>query len=897
MRVPNINTYYTATFRLGNLTEDLKSANEVISTQKRINEISDDPLGLSQVLSLRNTVGNLEQIEQNVIMGKSWLEGVEASLDSVNDLILDAKSEVTRLANDSITADGRKDAVARIDHIIQQIVSLGNTQVNGNYVFGGTRTDTPPLTYDSVNGQVHYAGTETPFAIRSDRDSGVQVGRDGKETFWDSTIEINTTNNTLVFKEHNGQDSTAEKMIVAQIPSGIYTKQELTTAVRNALNHASAEHGYGASYAVTYDADARQFSLREDGSYPGYLSTTFLWDTGGEPYISNIKTSGLAASNGADVSVVNNNALTLGTPEPVGTDPFTLIWEGDGSWKVSGNPGYVLPGKITGTAKSIEIDLDENGVSDINIKLDKRLEQPGAAISFEIIPHKGDHSTGHEMGFSAADVTWSPPVSDKSPVFVTDLTITAGVNDTIDFVETNAAGGVSPTLSATLTDANYTDMKDLATEIENKLEAASVNGIDYAVSYDPEISRFNIRENGTSLNELQFLWSNTPAVSATAATLGYYPQDDTISYPRSDTLPILDTFDETNNVIEFTETRADGTVSDDIRIDIPPGDYADLDAVAAEIQTLMRSASPNNVNYAVSYDVIDGFMIKGSDEDIKGFDLLWGSGINSENSAAQILGFYSGRDDVVRFSESDQDLINMVIDASNNKIDFREILPEDTGKSVSQLTASVREKTYTSLLDLAHEVEVALEAESLKKGSNIGYSVSWDDETRRFSIKENGTELEEFHLQWETGKNAPASVGGLDQSIGSILGFIPEDAIDTALKGIGPAEWGIFNTLIDLKTYLADNDRDGVERTIGRLEHNFDNMTSRVVDTGMKYSRLLVRETITTQVTLSLNERKSMIEDADIIEAIMNLQNIQNAYQAALSSTSKILNMSLVDYL
>ncbi len=40
-----------------------------------------------------------------------------------------------------------------------------------------------------------------------------------------------------------------------------------------------------------------------------------------------------------------------------------------------------------------------------------------------------------------------------------------------------------------------------------------------------------------------------------------------------------------------------------------------------------------------------------------------------------------------------------------------------------------------------------------------------------------------------------------------------------------------------------------------------------------------------------------MIEDADNIEATMNLTAIQTAYEASLNSTAKIINVSLVDYL
>ena len=103
--------------------------------------------------------------------------------------------------------------------------------------------------------------------------------------------------------------------------------------------------------------------------------------------------------------------------------------------------------------------------------------------------------------------------------------------------------------------------------------------------------------------------------------------------------------------------------------------------------------------------------------------------------------------------------------------------------------------------------------------------------------------------------------------------------------------------MIDLKQYLSNNDRDGIERTIGRLETNYDHMTSRIVDAGMKFSRLEVRETITTNISLSLTERRSTIEDADMIKSIMDLKNIETAYQAALSATAKVLDISLVDYL
>lgn len=1027
MRVPNISIYANARYSLGGLTSDLQDANEVISTQKRINSISDDPIGLSQVLNLKTSIGNLEQIEKNVNMGISWLKGSENALDSVNSLILDAKTQVSRLINASMSANERQDAIGSINGIIEQIITLGNTQVNGNYIFSGMETEIPPLEYhgDKDSPRVSYNGNNSAFAIKTDKQVTVPVGRDGQKTFWEDKVEINSTNNTLVFKEDNGHGSASQLILRAEIDYGTYTTGQIEIAVKNALNDASSRDGYGVTYEVEYDADGKTFSIREDGSYDGFIRTEFLWESGADGYVTRIAASPSIRSEDINLTVVNKDALTISTPEPHGTEPFRLTWQGDGQWAVDNNPGYIIiPSTISGSDDTIGIDLNESGTADITITLDTPVTTRGQFIEFEIVSAKGDHSIGHEIGFNADNSIYVPPTSDKNAVFVTDLPISLGVNDTIEFEEVDSAGVASGLLTATIPSAPYTDMDSLAASIKAALEAESVtngNSINYAVSYDVEESRFNIRQNGSSLNELRLFWSNSAATSATAATLGYYPLDDTITYPSSDntaqlyitidatnnrlafeetdggtpsgtlwatiaegtyttmadlesavktamedvsaasgysttynvsyddathrfsiqdggTLTGLDllwstassagtsiggilgfgptndtggglltayssdtdmvlmTFDNSNNVIDFEETAIDGTVSEALSIMIPEGDYTDLDDVAAEIQSALRGSSVNNVKYSVAYDYSAGeFMIKGSDEGIKGFSLLWQTGENREQSAADLLGFYG--DDRVSYSESDEAVVNITINPTNNKIDFREVLKGNEGNNVENLTALIEQKTYTSHSQLALEVEKAMEEASYQNGNRIDYSVTWDAYSKNFTIKERGSELAGFDLLWQTGENAPLSAGGTGESIGGILGFDTEDDVAAPVESDREVEWGIFNTLIDLNGYLDNNETDGIERTLGRLEAHFNSMTSKIVDIGIKYNRLEIREKITTENTLSMTERRSNIEDADMIEAIMNLQSFETAYQAALSSTARIMNLSLVDYL
>ncbi|MFH1155854.1 MAG: flagellar hook-associated protein FlgL [Pseudomonadota bacterium] len=1032
MRVPNLSIYTANKLFLGNLASGLQDANEVVSTQKRINSLSDDPLGLTQTINLKSSINNLVQAETNINLAKTWLSSGETSLSSINSMILDAKTSVSQLINASSTSDERNDAMERVNNLIREMVSLGNSQINGSYLFSGTDIDTTPLLFSEQDGvqSVTYQGGQSPFQIQTDKNATIDVGRDGSTTFWDSEVAINESNNTIVFKQDNGHGDASEIILTATVAGGEYTPDKLRRAVQDAVNEASAKSGYGVTYQVNYDARTQSFSMEEDGTYPGYMRTEFMWANGGDAYLNTIRTSSGIDPDSLSMDVLNKDALTAGTPEPQGTRPMRLVWDGKDSWSVENNPGYdLLPSTLKGTASQVGVDLDGSGTSDILIHLSNPVVNKGDYIEFDIIPAAGDHSIGHEMGFKTNDVM-DPITSDAMPTLITDIIIGAGVNDTLQFVEVDNAGVPTP-LTATLTPGTYTDMNTLAQDVEAQMEAASAasaapaSGIDYTVSFDAGNSRFIIGENGTTLNELHLEWSSSAVTSATAKSLGFYPLDDRIIYPLSDTSldaaivigpsndtvdfreitgagskqmsvaishgtytsiadletavgnamtaesvvngygatytasydaltgeftiqgaggggggltglhllwgsgtgasrsiagtlgfdpgvditgpgtsqtgsnqVVLMTFDATNNAVDFVETATNGISSEQVSVRIPEGDYTDLADVAAQLQSVMRAASPNSVQYSVSYDDVAGkFLIKGSNGQISSFSLLWNSGTNASQGAAGMLGFAATGDDTLVLAKSDVDIVNITVDGTNNRINFKEILPGLSADQVDELTATVETGVYTSMDSFTREIEKALEAESRKNGNGIDYSVTYNAKTKRFSFKESGNELAELDILWGSGSDSPGTGGVASRSMGSVLGFDNQDDKITRQTGDGPAQWGIFNTLIDLNTYLNNNDTDGLERTLLRLETNFDKMTSRIADIGLKYNRAETRLQIGAEVSINLKERRSSIEDADFVQSVMDLKALELAYEAALSSTSRVLNISLVDYL
>ena len=165
-------------FDLARINEELNKANRVVTTGKRITDLSDDPVRLSEALNIRSVLSNLEQLGRNINMGRSWLATSESALSQVQDLISDTRALCVQMVNGTITAEERATAAEIVQNTLDEIVSLANTEVNGQYVFAGWKTDTVPFGQDGT-----YHGDNHAFAIKIGNDTTVEVGSDGEAVF------------------------------------------------------------------------------------------------------------------------------------------------------------------------------------------------------------------------------------------------------------------------------------------------------------------------------------------------------------------------------------------------------------------------------------------------------------------------------------------------------------------------------------------------------------------------------------------------------------------------------------------------------------------------------------------------------------------------------------------
>jgi flagellar hook-associated protein 3 FlgL len=137
---------------VNNLFRVQDSYNEVMekmATQKKINRPSDDPIGMSRVLSLRKSKASVEQYRRNINSGNSWIEITESKLSSVDELLIKAKEIAIAQSTATASAETRSISAVAVQQIIDEMLSLANSKYGDRYLFSGTRMDEEPFSSEA----------------------------------------------------------------------------------------------------------------------------------------------------------------------------------------------------------------------------------------------------------------------------------------------------------------------------------------------------------------------------------------------------------------------------------------------------------------------------------------------------------------------------------------------------------------------------------------------------------------------------------------------------------------------------------------------------------------------------------------------------------------------------
>lgn len=159
MRISTQQQYFKSIDQMQNSQSKLAELQDQISTGKKLQTPSDDPVAAAQVVKLERELAQYEKYDENINVTERRLDLEESILDDIN-IAIDRLRELTLQAGNGTLQDQDRKAISNeMMQLAEYMSGLMNTQDSqGEYLFAGSRGTTKP--YALENGRYEYKGDD-----------------------------------------------------------------------------------------------------------------------------------------------------------------------------------------------------------------------------------------------------------------------------------------------------------------------------------------------------------------------------------------------------------------------------------------------------------------------------------------------------------------------------------------------------------------------------------------------------------------------------------------------------------------------------------------------------------------------------------------------------------------
>ena len=142
MRITNNIILHNTSININGNKGNVDTLNNQMTSQKKIQRPSDDPVTAIRALRLRSTLSEIDQYyEKNIPDAESWLDVTETAITSMQEVIKTIRTQCEYGAQDSLTTDNRKTILTQLEKLRDKVYAEGNADYAGRTVFTGYRTN------------------------------------------------------------------------------------------------------------------------------------------------------------------------------------------------------------------------------------------------------------------------------------------------------------------------------------------------------------------------------------------------------------------------------------------------------------------------------------------------------------------------------------------------------------------------------------------------------------------------------------------------------------------------------------------------------------------------------------------------------------------------------------
>jgi flagellar hook-associated protein 3 FlgL len=219
----------------------LARAERAAITGRRLRAVSDDPIDATLVMRLEAQVRDFDQYRRNGSFATTRLSAEDAAISSARDVLTRARQLAMSVQSDDPAEPQRQSALAAARQIRDELLSLSNTKMGGEYIFAGARGDAPAFAPDGT-----YQGDAVVRQIEIQANVFIAAGHAGEPAFGDALravdqliTELQTGTQASVQGTLAGLDGAMTGMLTAQAQTGVWLKEARDVGIQLAQQSAA----------------------------------------------------------------------------------------------------------------------------------------------------------------------------------------------------------------------------------------------------------------------------------------------------------------------------------------------------------------------------------------------------------------------------------------------------------------------------------------------------------------------------------------------------------------------------------------------------------------------------------------------------------------------------------
>lgn len=140
MRIASDSIYSNVLRNIQRNQTDLDRLNQQISSGVQFRFPNEEPVKAVQSMRLRTDIEKSKKYSENISDARAIMEATDAALGNAVELLQRARELSIQAANATLTPSDRANIGFEINQVLEEMISIGNSEFNGKYIFGGSET-------------------------------------------------------------------------------------------------------------------------------------------------------------------------------------------------------------------------------------------------------------------------------------------------------------------------------------------------------------------------------------------------------------------------------------------------------------------------------------------------------------------------------------------------------------------------------------------------------------------------------------------------------------------------------------------------------------------------------------------------------------------------------------